>query len=118
MVPMGMERLGFFRSPDMPTPERIPVTAGKKTAKTVQKSSAGGTLAGTDIPCGVPPAKKETRESTIAPMMKNCALSAALAETVARIASRASVTRPTSRGSHVPTIGRPDSTSASAKPAT
>jgi len=36
-VPCGMAMLGFFRSPDMFAPARIPVAAGKNTAKTVKK---------------------------------------------------------------------------------
>ena len=39
-VPMGMALRGFFNSPDILTPTIIPVTAGKKTAKTYQKSAS------------------------------------------------------------------------------
>ncbi len=40
-VPLGMERLGSLRSPDMLTPAMMPVTAGKKRAKTAKKEKSG-----------------------------------------------------------------------------
>lgn len=39
MVPRGIERDGFFRSPDSPTPAVIPVNAGKQIANTTKKPS-------------------------------------------------------------------------------
>ena len=39
---MGRDLAGFFRSPERPSPASIPVTAGKKTAKTTQKAALGG----------------------------------------------------------------------------
>ena len=38
-APTGMLRRGFFSSPDMLAPAMMPVVAGKKTAKTTQKSA-------------------------------------------------------------------------------
>ncbi len=37
IVPMGMDREGFFRSPDKPTPAVMPVNAGKIIANTTKK---------------------------------------------------------------------------------
>ena len=34
IVPLGMEDLGFLKSPDRPNPAAIPVKAGKIIAKT------------------------------------------------------------------------------------
>ena len=38
VVPKGMAREGFFKSPERPTPAVIPVNAGKIMAKTIKKS--------------------------------------------------------------------------------
>ena len=38
MVPKGIDRLGFLRSPERPTPAVIPVNAGKTIANTIKKS--------------------------------------------------------------------------------
>ena len=67
-MPRGMDFPGSFRSPDIPTPARIPVTAGKNTAKTGQKPSAGGTDAASGVASadGAPPQKSETSDATIA----------------------------------------------------
>ena len=34
-VPVGIETLGFFRSPDILAPAKMPAVAGKKTPKTL-----------------------------------------------------------------------------------
>lgn len=39
IVPIGIERLGSFRSPDRPSPAATPVKAGKMIAKTRKKES-------------------------------------------------------------------------------
>ena len=43
-VPIGIDFLGSFRSPDKPTPAVIPVKAGKQIAKTLKKESPPSTL--------------------------------------------------------------------------
>ena len=78
-------------------------------------TSPGG---GATSPGGGRPRKNATRENTIAAMMKYWLLRAMFAFSVATAARTASVEKPTRRGSHAPTTGRPELTSASAKPAT
>ena len=96
----------------------MPVTAGKKTARTKKKpfGSTAGIVAGSGRPAGVPPRKNETSESAIAPMMKNCALSARFAEKTERRPSAASVAVATTRASHAAAAGNAP-WSASTKPA-
>ena len=119
-VPRGMDVPGSFRSPDIPTPERMPVTAGKNTANTGQNPKGAGTRSGGGAanPVGAPPRKNATSENAIAAMMKYWLLSATFAESVATTASTVSVASPTRRGSQAETTGRPDRVSASANPAT
>ena len=109
-----------MRSPDMPSPESMPVTAGKNTANTGQKPNGAGTSdgAGDANPSGVPPRKNDTSEKAIAAMMKYWDLSARSADSEETVASTASVTSPTVCGSQADTTGSRDLTSASAKPAT
>ncbi len=99
----------------MLTPERIPVTAGKKTASTGQKPSVSGITSGgfRVAASGGPPRKKETSESTIKAMTINCVRSAMSAEKTVIRPRIASVTRPTILTS---SIGS-KATTASAKPA-
>ena len=93
----------------MPTPERIPVTAGKKMASTVQNpreapASPSAEPAGSNPAiasgAGVPPRKNDTSESAMNAMTTNCVFMASDAEKMAIIAKMASVERPTMRGSH------------------
>ena len=67
VVPIGMDRDGFFRSPESPTPAVIPVKAGNIMAKAIKK------LPGLRIPifsnvilgfpaASVPPKKNMTSE--------------------------------------------------------
>ncbi len=65
-TPSGIERRGFSRSPDRPTPAVMPVNAGKTMANTRMKGSArkpvgGGEL--TSTPDGVPPSAKNASET-------------------------------------------------------
>ena len=119
-VPSGMDLAGFFRSPDMPSPDRMPVTAGKNTANTGQKPSGAGTSAGAGGVrfSGVPPRKNDTSEKAMAAMMKYCDFSATSAEKDDTAASVVNVTSPTVCGLQPDTTGSPELTSASAKPAT
>ena len=95
-VPSGIEREGFLRSPDIPRPERMPVTAGKKTAKTGQKPSDALTCDGEEeMPVKLEPIKNEKSENAIAPIMKYWLLRAISADTVETKARMAKVTDPT-----------------------
>ena len=119
-MPRGLDLPGSFRSPDIPTPESIPVTAGKNTAKTGQKSTAGGTDAasGAASADGAPPQKSETSDATIAAITKYWLLSARSAETDDTSARNVSVPSATCCGLSPETTGSPDPTSASEKPDT
>ena len=65
-VPRGIERAGSRRSPDMLTPAMMPVTAGKKTAKTAQKLLPGATGAPrpgrSAPPAGAPDSERDQGE--------------------------------------------------------
>ncbi|MEM6789927.1 MAG: hypothetical protein AAF715_20575 [Myxococcota bacterium] len=89
-VPRGIERRASLRSPLMPTPAMIPVTAGKNTAKTRAKGSPSVThqsiwrAASAKGTSGSQPPKNETRDAAIATMTTYCTLiarSALLSET-------------------------------------
>lgn len=67
------------------TPATIPVTAGKKTAKTCQKPTLSN--GGDPASSAAPPRKNETRERPIAAMMKYCARIAIRAEAMATAAT-------------------------------
>ena len=97
IVPRGIDRAGFFRSPDIPTPERIPVTAGKNTANTGHSPSEGGTSAGATgaSEAGGDPIKNETSEKAIAPMMKYWDFKAISADSDETAARSVSVAKPT-----------------------
>ena len=119
-MPRGIDFAGSFRSPDIPSPERIPVTAGKNTANTGQNPSGAGTDSGGGAanPSGAPPRKNDTSDRHIAAMITYCVLSAMSAETDATTAITASVTSPVVRGSHPIANWNCAPKSASAKPAT
>ena len=109
-VPRGIARVGSSRSPDMFTPAMMPVTAGKKTAKTVQKGT-GVWLASNAISAGVAstgfPKRRERRERVMAPMTKYWARMATRAEVRARAATKTVVTTPTTftfREGNTPTM--------------
>ncbi len=81
IVPSGSERPGFLRLPERAIPASMPVTAGKKTAKTTQNDSFSGTMAtGAKPSAGADPAKNEINDSAIAAMIRNWVLSARSAD--------------------------------------
>src|SRR5680860_278847 len=97
-VPRGMDFEGFFRSPDIFIPDIIPVTAGKNTAKTTQKSSELRSAAphiSMVVSSMGPPKNRDSKDSTIPNMMKYWARIATLADMVAKVATPTVVTRPT-----------------------
>jgi hypothetical protein len=74
-VPLGMERRGSARSPDMETPASKPVTAGKKMAKRVARGTAVAAAAACRWGAGGPgpvraPMMMEPTERAMAAMMK------------------------------------------------
>ncbi len=80
------------------TPAIMPVTAGKKTANTVQKFSdcAAGTPHNSIYESSIGlPKKKDTSENAIIAKITNCALIAAFVENMERRLSRIVVTTPT-----------------------
>ena len=82
-VPRGIERIGSLRSPDIFTPAMMPVTAGKKTAKTAQNptNSTVSKLAASDGSGTTSwPKNRAIKEAAIAAIMKYCALMATSAE--------------------------------------
>ena len=118
-MPRGIDFAGSFRSPDIPTPERIPVTAGKNTARTCQKpgGSTGAAAAAASGACSGEPQKNDTSEKAIAAMTTYWLFSATDADSVAIRAMPPSVTRLTMRGSHPAATGTAW-TNASVKPTT
>ena len=71
-VPIGIDFLGFLKSPERPTPAVIPVNAGKITAKTVKNPSGFLTVENTEKPVSPisavgPPMKKLMSEKANIP---------------------------------------------------
>ena len=69
IVPSGMLRCGFFRSPESPRPAIIPVKAGKMMAKTTAKLCGFSRVAVSwkmsgRIPSGAEPSRKAAMEPT------------------------------------------------------
>ena len=85
MVPLGILSAGFLRSPDMLAPTAMPVTAGKKTAKTVQKlfPSVYPEVRMGSVMVDHPPLKNETMEAARTIKMAFCTLKAKSAPTQA-----------------------------------
>ena len=70
-IPTDRDRLGSFRSPDIAAPASIPVTAGKKMAKTVQNGADSKPPQSTICPAPSPlPRKNETSDNEISTMIK------------------------------------------------
>ncbi len=90
-VPRGMARRGSARSPERLSPAIIPVTAGKKMAKTVQKPLAskgrGGLLAVMVSP-KIAPRNSAMSDRTIKAMMGSWLRKAVPAPRKARAATR------------------------------
>ena len=74
-VPTGIALRGFFKSPDKLTPAIIPVTAGKKTAKTYKKfSSSNEPIMWTFSTASEGVRKNENKDNPIITIMKYCTL--------------------------------------------
>ena len=93
-----MLRRGVLSSPDMLTPARMPVTAGKKIAKVSQKPTFPMLLSHATSPgfCDGP-AKNDAMETTIAANTKYCTRNASWALFIEIAVNTAQVTTPISR---------------------
>ena len=73
IVPRGIALLGFFNSPDKFAPAIIPVTAGKNTANTCQKSvSSKFPIINFVLTASTGESKNETTDNPIIPKIKYC----------------------------------------------
>ena len=86
-MPVGRDLSGFLRFPDIDKPASIPVTAGKKIAKTFQKPTLLLSLNSTceklsRLECF--PIKKEIKEARIRLKTRSCIFNAKSAELYAK----------------------------------